>query len=129
MNSELTLRIVYAANILVAGWIGVSSLFAPRVAAVTVFSGAYSSHEAIRLVGCLWLGIAALSVAGLFKPIVFSPVLLLQLVYKSLWLLGVAIPAWRAGQVFPVAMAWFFVVWVAVLPFVIPWQHWWNLRQ
>jgi len=70
------------------------------------------------------LAIAILSVLGLWKPIVFSSVLLLQLIYKGTWLLSVAIPALRNGSDFPKAMALFFVVWVVVLPFLIPWKVW-----
>jgi hypothetical protein len=117
------LRMVYLANIIVAGWIGVSSLFFPKNAAVNVFSNAYQPTVVMRLVGCLWLAIALLSVAGVWRPLIFSPVLLLQLIYKSLWLLVVAFPAIRNNQPFPAGMAIFFVVWVAVLPFVIPWAN------
>jgi hypothetical protein len=117
----IALKIVYAANILVAGWIGISSTFFPRPAAQTVFSGAYPDTEVIRLVGCLWLAIAVLSVLGLWRPITFFPVLLIQLIYKGGWLLAVALPALRSGSQYPGGMASFFVVWVLVLPFVIPW--------
>jgi hypothetical protein len=113
---------VYAANVLVAGWIGISSLFFPDTAARTVFQQAYPPGEAMRLVGCLWLAIAVLSGLGLWRPGPFAAVLVLQLVYKATWLLVVAGPASRAGQPYPTGMAAFFVVWVVVLPFVIPWR-------
>ena len=71
------LKLIYTANILVAGWIGIYSIFLPKTAMVTVFSNAYEPTEVVRLVGCLWLAIALLSVIGLWKPLVFSPVLLI----------------------------------------------------
>ena len=37
-------------------------------------------------------------------------------------LLVVALPAMMSGQPYPKGMASFFVVWVLVLPFVIPWS-------
>jgi hypothetical protein len=77
----IALKIVYIANIVVAGWISISSVFYPRKAALTVFQNAYQPTEVIRLVGCLWLAIAILSVWGLWRPISFSPVLLVQLIY------------------------------------------------
>ncbi len=119
----LLLRIVYAANVLVAGWIGLSSLFSPPTAARTVFEGAYPPTETMRLVGCLWLAIAVLSAAGLVWPRPFAAVLVLQLVYKGTWLLVVGWPAVRAGQPVPAGMAWFFLAWVLVLPFIIPWRQ------
>lgn len=115
---------MYLANIFVAGWISITSLFFPKTAAATVFQNAYQPTEVMRLVGCLWLAIALLSVLGLWKPLTFSPVLLVQLIYKSLWLLVVALPALLSGQPFPKAMAVFFAVWVVVLPAVIPWREW-----
>ena len=119
------LKIVYVLNILVAGSIAVSCLRDPGRAAVTVFQQAYPASEVMRLVGCLWLGIAVLSVLGLFRPVTFAPVLLLQLLYKGTWLLVVLLPAVRAGVAYPRGMAIFFVVWVLALPFVIPWRSWW----
>lgn len=116
---DLLLRVVYAANVLVAGQIGVTALFAPARAAATVFQGAVEPSEGLRVVGALWLAIAVLSVVGLFSPRAMQPVLLLQIIYKGSWLLVAGIPAWWAGRPVPVGMFWFFVVWVVVLPFVI----------
>lgn len=116
----IALKIIYIANIIVAGWISISSLFSPKTAATTVFQNAYQPTEVIRLVGCLRLAIAVLSVLGLWKPISFSPILLVQLIYKGMWLLVVVLPAVKNKQPFPNGMALFFVVWVVVLPFVIP---------
>ena len=120
----LVLRIVYLANVLVAGWISISSLASPKKAAATVFQNAYQPTEVMRLVGCLWLAIAVLSILGLWRPLSFSPVLLVQLIYKGTWLLVVALPATRNGQPYPSGMALFFLIWVLVLPLVIPWGEW-----
>lgn len=116
------LKIIYIANILVAGWISITSLFHPKTAALSVFSNAYPATETIRLVGALWLGITILSVFGLWKPVTFSPVLILQLIYKGSWLLVVGLPAMINKANYPKGMATFFVIWVLILPFVIPWR-------
>ncbi len=120
----IALKIVYIANIVVAGWISFASMTSPKKAAETVFQNSYPSTEVIRLVGCLWLSIAILSILGLWKPITFSPILLVQLIYKGTWLLIVALPAIKNNQPYPVGMALFFLVWVFVLPFLIPWTEW-----
>ncbi len=120
----IALKIVYIANIIVAGWISLTSLFSPKTAATTVFQNAYQSTEVMRLVGCLWLAIAILSLLGLWRPISFSPILLVQLIYKGMWLLVVALPAIRNNQPYPSGMAAFFLIWVLVLPFVMPWTEW-----
>ncbi len=83
----IALRIVYILNIIVAGQIAISALSNPKNSALTTFGNAYQPTEVIRLVGCLWLAIAVLSILGLWKPVTFSPVLLLQVIYKGTWLL------------------------------------------
>lgn len=118
------MKFMYAANILVAGWISISSVFFPRYAASAIFQNAYGKTDIIRLVGCLWFAILILSVLGMWKPITFSPVFLVQLIYKSLWLVVVALPAIKNHTPFPSAMAIFFLVWVVLLLFVIPWSAW-----
>ncbi len=120
----IALKIVYIANILVAGWISCVSILNPKTAAATVFQNAYQQTEVIRLVGCLWLAIAILSMLGLWRPISFAPILLVQLIYKGTWLLVVALPAIRNNQTYPSGMALFFLIWVLILPFVIPWTEW-----
>jgi hypothetical protein len=124
IQKMIALKIVYTANIIVAGWISITSIFFPKTSSATVFQNAYQTTEVIRLVGCLWLAIAILSLSGLWRPISFSPILLVQLIYKGTWLLAVALPAVRNNQPYPTGMAIFFLVWVLVLPFVIPWTEW-----
>jgi len=116
-------RIVFAANVLVTGWISISCLFYPKIAQSSVFENAFTYSEAFRLVGALWWAIFILSVIGLFLPKQMSLVLLFQLIYKGSWLLFVALPSFLASQPSPKGMAIFFILWVIVLPFVIPWRE------
>jgi hypothetical protein len=118
----IALKTIYCANILVAGWISITSLFNPQKAQMTVFEGNFVYSEAIRLVGALWFAIFLLSILGLFYPEKMSLVLLFQLIYKSSWLIFAALPAIMNNQPYPKGMAVFFVIWVIILPFVIPWK-------
>ena len=118
----IAVKIVYLANILVAGWISIRSLFTPKIAQMTIFEQAFEYSEAIRLVGALWWAIFILSILGLFFPRQMSLVLVFQLIYKSSWLLFAALPALLNKGPYPKGMAIFFVIWVTVLPFVIPWR-------
>ena len=120
----IALKLIYIANIIVAGWISITSIFFPKIAATSIFQDSYESSDLIRLVGCLWLSIAILSVLGLWRPIQFSPILLVQLIYKGTWLLIVALPAIKTQSSYPSGMAGFFLVWCLILPFVIPWSEW-----
>ena len=116
------LKLVYLANILVAGWISISCLFTPSKAVVTIFSNTIAFSDIIRLVGALWGGIFVLSILGMFFPKRMVVVLLFQLIYKGTWLLVVAIPAIFAKKAYPEGMAVFFFIWCLLLPFVIPWK-------
>lgn len=118
----IPIKLIYIANIIVAGWISISSAFFPKAALATVFSHGFEYSEAIRLVGCLWGAIFILSILGLFFPQKMSLVLLFQLIYKSSWLLIGALPAILHQQPYPKAMAGFFLIWVLALPFAIPWE-------
>jgi hypothetical protein len=118
----MAIKLIYIANIIVAGWISISSLFYPKTAQMTVFSNDFAYSEAIRLVGALWGAIFILSMLGLFFPEKMSLVLLFQLIYKSSWLIFAALPAALHQQPYPKGMAIFFIIWVVVLPFVIPWR-------
>ena len=117
------LKIIYAGNIVVAGTVGALSLFAPAFASERIFHQAAGCITSTQTTGALWLGIAFLSVCGLKNPLQFSPTLLLQVFYKSAFLVFSAIPAWRAGKDVPSEMAAFFVVWITALPFAIPWRY------
>ena len=77
------------------------------------------------LVGALWAGILVLSILGLFHPLRYSPVLLLQLVYKSVWLAVYVAPRLIRGDLktVPWGIAGSFAAIVAVWPFVIPWAY------
>jgi hypothetical protein len=119
----MLITIIYAANVLVAGWISITSLFFPKTAETSVFSNGFVYSEAFRLVGALWGAIFILSVLGLFFPQQMSLVLIFQLIYKSSWLIFAALPALWNKQPFPKYMAIFFVVWVMILPFAIPWNE------
>ncbi len=118
----IAIKLVYIANIIVAGGISLSSLFSSQKAVSNVFTNAYSHSPLIQLVGSLWLAIALCSIGGLFFPEKFSLILLVQLIYKGTWLLVVALPAQLNQAPFPKSMAYFFIVWVLVLPFIIPWK-------
>jgi hypothetical protein len=118
----IAIKVIYIANIIVAGSISITCLFFPKSAVISIFSRAYEKSELIRLVGALWFSIFFISILGLWEPITFSPILIVQLIYKSLWLFVVAIPAILHKKIYPKEMASFFLIWILILPFVIPWK-------
>ncbi|MEJ8818645.1 hypothetical protein [Lacibacter sp. H407] len=123
----LALKTIYLANILVAGWISIVSLFFPLHAQKTIFSNSVAYSEVIRLTGALWGAIFILSVLGLWFPQKMQLVLLFQLLYKTTWILFVALPAILSNLPYPKGMALFFIVWMIVLPGIIDWNYLFTL--
>jgi hypothetical protein len=91
MNPASFLKIAYIANILIlvpTCW----SMFSMH-SGQRVFEGAVAESAGLRLlVASLWTAILAASVCGLFFPRFVAPLLLVQIVYKTLWLAVFVIP-------------------------------------
>lgn len=84
----------------------------------TLFGGDVENSEGLRLlVGSLWFAILLASVAGLFAPHFFRPVLLIQIVYKATWLAAFVMPLWMRGGEVPWGIAVIFAAIVAIWPF------------
>jgi len=57
--------------------------------------GAWAPQDAMAW--SVWAGFSTLAILGIFHPVRMIPILLLEIFYKSLWLILVAYPLWRAG--------------------------------
>lgn len=106
----------YVANVIITSWLSISCIFFPRSAVKTIFSNSIEYSEAIRLVGCLWASILVLSLVGIFYPAPMALIFLVQALYKSLWILCVAIPDYIHHRNFPQPMALFFLAWMVLAP-------------
>ena len=76
-------------------------------------------------VGCSLLGaISILAVMGLRYPLKMLPVLFAELIWKSIWLIAVALPLWSAHQMdadnLETAQNCLMGI---IVPFVIPWRY------
>lgn len=73
-----------------------------------------------------WGALALLAAVGLRYPLQMVPVLLIQMIYKTLWLLAVALPLSSADAPFDAAMmrfTWAMALGVALDLIVIPWGY------
>ena len=109
------LRIAYAANILILVPVCFAMLRETGVNAVFQRSVA-DSHGLRLLVFSLWFAILLSSAAGLFAPAIFAPVILIQIVYKSSWLLLFVLPAMRRAERVPTGIALTFAAIVLTYP-------------
>lgn len=120
------LLIPYAFNILVLVPVGLLTLFGGAAGVRLVFQDKFPESEGIRtILGSLWTAILVASILGLFYPVPMSPLLLIQVVYKSLWLAVFVLPrllGGRGGEV-PWGIAAAFLVIVVSYPWVIPWAQ------
>ena len=51
--------------------------------------------------GAMLIGLAILCLVGLRYPLQMLPLLIFELVWKSIWLLVIAYPLWQAGAITP----------------------------
>lgn len=83
-------------NVIAAGVPGTVLLVAPDLAPSV--AGAAADPAVARLVGAIWLAIGVVSLLGLSRPLDLRGVLAVQVVYKSVYVLAVGVPAILAGS-------------------------------
>ncbi len=73
---------------------------------------------------CFLLALAILSIVGVRYPLQMLPLLVYELLWKSIWLAGIALPLWLANQVDADTREGFFEIGpIIVLIPIIPWRY------
>jgi hypothetical protein len=122
------LKIAYVANLLILVPVALPTLLSERGASA-VFQSKFATDTPFRvLVGCLWTGIMVASAIGLFLPQAMAGVLVVQVVYKSLFLALVIVPLLREkGLVaIPMGVSVSFLAIVLLWPFLLWKSGPWN---
>jgi len=97
------LRLMYIYTIVGAGGFGVGVLAIPDT--MRSFFGWPSQDPIVfGVTGSVYLSFALLSILGLWSPLRFSPILLLQLSYKVIWFIAVVLPLLVTGNFPPYAL-------------------------
>lgn len=92
-------KVAYALNVFILTPVLVSMYSDANGSPIRAFQGTITNSEGLRmLVASLWFAILLLSVAGFFWPKLFLPVLMLQVIYKSLFLLTYCLPRLKARK-------------------------------
>lgn len=81
------LRLLY---LLMAGFVGTDAW-----SAIVSHQGPWEPMRAMAF--CVWASYATLAVFGLLHPLRMLPIVVFMIGYKTLWVLIVAYPLWRAG--------------------------------
>ena len=91
------LKGMYIYTIVGAGVFGLGMLVAPELIK-SVFAWPVAEPIVFGIVASVWVAFAILSIFGLRSPLKFVPVLFMQLCYKAVWFIGVALPLLFMGQ-------------------------------
>jgi hypothetical protein len=120
------LYLPYLFNVAVLVPVGSLTLFGGERGGRLASQGKFPESAGFRTVlGSLWIAIMVGSVVGLFFPVPMAPLLMVQVVYKTLWLVVYALPRLlhgRSGEV-PWGISLPFLVIVLTYPWVIPWKR------
>lgn len=90
------LKGMYIYTIIGAGGFGLGIIIVPEFIR-SVFFLPSQDPIVFGVTGSVYLSFALLSILGLWSPLKFVPILLLQLSYKVVWFIGVILPALLAG--------------------------------
>lgn len=89
------LKAMYMITIFIAGAFGLGIVLAPEL----IKARLHTTCDVIPygMLGAVWLAMGIVAIFGLRDPLKFVPLLLVQLIYKSVWVASIAIPMWMAG--------------------------------
>jgi hypothetical protein len=120
------LLVPYGFNIIVLVPVGLLTLLGGATGNRWVFHGKFPESSGVRtILGSLWTSILAGSCLGLRFPTVMAPLLLIQVAYKSLWLVVFVLPRLLTGRgrEVPWGVTTTFLAIVVSYPWVIPWER------
>ena len=75
--------------------------------------------------GSMLGAVAVLAVVGIRYPLQMLPLLLFELLWKTIWLTAVALPLWSANQIDAATSESIFacLMGIVIMPIVIPWPY------
>ena len=125
------LVLAYIFNIIVLIPIGLMTMLGGEKGGQLACQSKFPESEGFRtILGSLWTAILIGSVLGLFFPITMSALLLIQVIYKTLWLLVYVMPRMlnkRRNEV-PWGIASGFFINIVSYPWIIPWGQLFGAR-
>ncbi len=102
MTKELKVRWgwlkgMYIYTIISAGGFGLGIILMPEFMRST-FGWPIQDPIVLGITGSVYIASALVSILGLRSPLKFSPILLLQLIYKVIWFIGIIFPSLFASK-------------------------------
>ncbi len=102
------LKAMFVYTLVVSGGIGLGMILIPGTIQ-SVFRFPPQDPVVLGLCGSVFLALGLVSILGFLSPLKFVPLLLIELIYKPVWLVAVALPLFLKGQ-FP-----FYVVFISAV--------------
>lgn len=86
-------------------------------------TGLWEPHAAMAW--SVWAAFSAMALIGIFRTVEMIPLLLLEIFYKILWLIMVALPLWQTNQLTgsPVEGMTMAFLWVLLPIVAVPWDY------
>jgi hypothetical protein len=124
------LKFMYIYTIIGAGGFGLAILLLPGTIQ-SLFRFPTQDPIVFGITGSVYAGFGLVSILGLRSPLKFAPILLLQLCYKSVWLLGVIIPLLASGRfpLYATSLLLIFVTYIIGDCIAIPFSYLFSKRM
>ena len=118
------IKFMYIYTIVGAGGYGLGVLFAPKLIE-TMSKLPPQDHVIFGIVGSVYVAFGLLSILGLRSPLKFTPVLMLQLLYKSIWMICVILPLLFTGalEVYAIMLVVIFATYIIGDLIAIPFSY------
>lgn len=91
------MKFMYFYTVVSAGLLGLGVVLAPD-SVISMMGWPSQDPIIFGVFGSVYVAFGLISILGLRSPLKFVPVLLLQLTYKTVWFLGVALPLVMKGE-------------------------------
>jgi hypothetical protein len=90
---------------------------------ILTHQGPWDPTDAV--VWCVWTAFATLAGLGILRPVKMLPIVLLEIFYKSLWLIIVAYPLWKRGALWgsPAEAIAVPFLWLPLPILAVPWAY------
>ncbi len=90
---------------------------------IVAFTGVWDPQEAAAW--SMWAAYSVLSLIGMINPIKMLPLVVLEILYKVIWLVVVAYPLWSSGQLAgsPAEATSYAFLWVVLPIIAMPWRY------
>ena len=91
-QKEKVFKVMYLLNVFGAGIPGFLIVCFPEFGEQNVLWES-QDYGVMTIVGSIWLAVGLCSILGFFQPYKFLAIFVMQLIYKSIWLLSFVLPA------------------------------------